>query len=441
MTGPGSLRNRLAAVAVLTTAAWVVALTVLVNVLLNVQLARQADGVLRARAQAALATVDLDDRGRLSVREPPNDAALDAGIWVYEGTRAVDRPRARPDVQRAADRLARGRGSAFTVVEGTPAFRLYAQPVQLDGKRLGTVVSATDLDPYRSTSRAARYASMALAALLVGLAYLVTRGVVQRAMQPVAAMVAQARQWSAHDVARRFGAAPRPAELRDLAAALDALLDRIAAALRHEQQLVAELSHELRTPLSVITAETDLLRAGPRSEQERRRAYAVIAETALRMDRLLDTLLTQAAQDVTEAPGRCALEPVARAAAAAATDGVPTTVRVPAGLEAGAGAEVVERILAQLLGNAARYARTQIAVTATRTAQGVRIEVADDGPGVPETFRDKLFEPGQRAAPDDGHPGAGLGLALARRLARSAGGDIALEQAGPGAVFALTLPG
>ncbi|MFE1961110.1 ATP-binding protein [Streptomyces sp. NPDC059479] len=70
----------------------------------------------------------------------------------------------------------------------------------------------------------------------------------------------------------------------------------------------------------------------------------------------------------------------------------------------------------------------------------VRVTVADDGPGVPEEFRDSLFEPGRRATPGDGHDGAGLGLALARRLARAAGGDIALDTGRAGARFTVTLP-
>jgi signal transduction histidine kinase len=59
---------------------------------------------------------------------------------------------------------------------------------------------------------------------------------------------------------------------------------------------------------------------------------------------------------------------------------------------------------------------------------------------VPEDFRAALFEPGRRADPMDGHDGAGLGLALARRLARAAGGDIELASADAGAAFTVTLP-
>jgi signal transduction histidine kinase len=318
--------------------------------------------------------------------------------------------------------------------------RLFAQPIRGAGTQLGTVVTATSLEPYRRTSRAALRASVVLALLVILGAYLVTRRVVERALDPVTEMTEQAAQWSAHDVGQRFGDAPRPKELRDLAAGLDALLDRIGAVLRHEKQLAAELSHELRTPLSVVAAETELLQEGPRSDEERSRAYEVIAETTDRMGRLLDTLLVQAAQDVTDAPGRCAVEPVVRAALAATGTDLATSLVLTPGLEAGTSAEVLERVLAPLLGNAVRYATGRITVEGGRGAHGVRLVVSDDGPGVPPAFRDRVFEPGQRADTDDGHPGAGLGLALARRLVRSSGGDIVLEDTEHGAAFAVLLP-
>jgi signal transduction histidine kinase len=440
MRGPSTLRHRLALVAVLTTAAWVIALTVLFNVMLDTQLHSQANSVLRTRAQAALSTVEVGKDGSLKLRETPNDAALDAGIWVFEGSIAVDRAQARPAVQKAADRLAAARRGTFTDVSGNPEVRLFAQPIRHAGRQVGTVVSATSIEAYLATSRIALLASVALGLLLIIGVYLVTRRVVAGALAPVVEMADQAARWSAHDVGQRFGAAPRPAELRDLAAGLDALLDRIGAVLRHEKQLAAELSHELRTPLSVVAAETELLRDSARTDEERARAYEVIADTTTRMDSLLDTLLTQAAQDVTDAPGRCAVEDVVQAAVAAAGTDLRVNVDVVRGLEVGASAEVVERILAQLLGNALRFATGSITVTGRHTAQGVSIVVSDDGPGVPAEFRSRVFEPGQRAEPGDGHPGSGLGLALARRLARSAGGDIVLRDTDRGAAFAVLLP-
>ncbi|WP_392666970.1 sensor histidine kinase [Streptomyces sp. LN785] len=110
------------------------------------------------------------------------------------------------------------------------------------------------------------------------------------------------------------------------------------------------------------------------------------------------------------------------------------------GIDIGVSQEVAERILIPLLDNARRYAVRSITLGCAPRAGAVTVYVADDGPGVPEAFATLLFEPGRRAHPRDGHDGAGLGLALARRLARPAGGDITLDTTAPGARFEVTLP-
>lgn len=80
-------------------------------------------------------------------------------------------------------------------------------------------------------------------------------------------------------------------------------------------------------------------------------------------------------------------------------------------------------------------------VSARRIPGAVRIDVVDDGPGVPEEFRDELFQPGRRADPGDGHDGAGLGLPLARRVARAVGGEVSYDpRHTPGARFTVSLP-
>ena len=441
MRRPRTLRNRLALVALLSTGAWVLVLTVLFNLLLTVQLGRQADSVLRTRAAAVSVTVDVDDSGDVTVSEPANDEALDAGVWVFEGGTALEQPRASAAAGALARQMAAGGGARFRDVSSGPAVRLYARPLRHAGQRVGAIVVETSLAPYRRTSRAALVGSALLALLVVAGAFAATRQVVRRALVPVSEMAEQAALWSAHDVGQRFGDAPRPDELRDLAGSLDAVLDRIGAVLRHEQQLAGEISHELRTPLAVIATETELLQSSaPRDEAERRRGYEAIAATTARMTALLDDLLAQAAQVVREAPGRCAVLPVVeQVLSAVEAPGRSYDVRVPAALEAGVTGDVLARILTPLVSNAARYARTRISVDGARTGSTVTLRVSDDGPGVPAAFRPSVFEPGRRADPDDGHAGAGLGLALARRLARAAGGELSLV-GGTGSEFVVVLP-
>jgi signal transduction histidine kinase len=101
---------------------------------------------------------------------------------------------------------------------------------------------------------------------------------------------------------------------------------------------------------------------------------------------------------------------------------------------------VLARIVAPLLDNAMRHARSQVRLGAEQTESGVRVTVGDDGPGVPGDFVPRLFLSGRRADQADGHPGAGLGLPLSRRLARSFVGEVTYEQQARGALFVVTLP-
>ncbi|MFI0775762.1 sensor histidine kinase [Streptomyces sp. NPDC021212] len=436
---PGTLRGRLALLALFTTAAWVIILTVVFNIALSGRLRAETDDLLRTRATAVTATVRVHPDRSLAVAEPADDRALDTGIWIYQGRRPLERPPASPEVQRAVDTLA-GRQDVFENIGDPATTRLYARPIRAGGRQVGTVVTAVGLAPYRHSAQSALAGSIGLALLLLGGVYLVTRATVGRALRPVTAMTRQAAEWSDHDIGRRFGAVPRAAELDALAGNLDELLDRLAAVLRHEQQLTSELSHELRTPLARITAEADWLLARDRGAEERDEAIEAIAEGADRMRTICETLLAEARARGTgrapgRAPGRCELPALVRDLATRDAPGRPDAPRIAvhltgeeSALVAGVSPEIAERVLAPLLDNARRYAADSITVECAPGPPGsVRIVVGDDGPGVPDTARDAIFEPGHRAHPDDGHDGAGLGLPLAIRLARAAGGDLRLD--------------
>jgi signal transduction histidine kinase len=108
----------------------------------------------------------------------------------------------------------------------------------------------------------------------------------------------------------------------------------------------------------------------------------------------------------------------------------------------GVDADVAERVLAPLIENGCRYGRQKVAVTVERDNGVVRFTVADDGPGIAADEREAIFEPGRRGTANEPSraDGAGLGLALARRLARAAGGDVEAEANGTGGRFTVSLP-
>jgi two-component system heavy metal sensor histidine kinase CusS len=439
-----TLRGRLTALGLLAAVAAVAVLTVAFNVVLDRSLNADANGRVRSLAAAAASTVTYAD-GRLRVHESADDAAVDRRVWIYQGARAIERPPAAPDLQRTADSLA-GSAHVFDDVPGGD-LRLYAAPVRVDGRQVGTVVAAQSLAAYDRTTDLALLGSLALAAVLLGAVGVLTWITVGRALDPVREMTASAADWSEHDLAQRFGATPRPDELGELARTFDALLDRVAASLRHEQRLSAELSHELRTPLARIVAEIELLQRRERSPEDRREAYALVARSAEQMSGILETLMAAARAESQLEAGRSELGRVLDRIASGWSSALGERQlalevrRPPAPMMAGVDAEVVERIVAPLLDNARRYARSRVVLSALARDGAIMVTVADDGPGVAADTRELLFEPG-RTGGVNGHGGAGLGLPLARRLALAVGGDVTLAPpgSGSGAEFQVRLP-
>ncbi|MEO7198030.1 MAG: HAMP domain-containing sensor histidine kinase, partial [Solirubrobacterales bacterium] len=113
------------------------------------------------------------------------------------------------------------------------------------------------------------------------------------------------------------------------------------------------------------------------------------------------------------------------------------------------GGDLLERMLAPLLDNAARFARSSIVVAVGGSSDRVTITIEDDGPGIAADELERIFEAGYRGGPPTGQAeadgtGAGLGLALCRRLARAAGGEVralpGATGAAEGATFELTVP-
>ncbi|WP_187369343.1 sensor histidine kinase [Baekduia soli] len=441
-----TLRDRLTVLAVLVAAIAIGVLTVTFNLLLAGSLDHDARSRLRTAAAAASTTVSVRD-GRVGVADAPNDSVLDGKVWVFQGARLVERASGDPELQRSAAALA-GQAGVFDDLPNDRQIRLYAAPVRAGGRQVGTIVVALSLAAYDRTTDLAGVASVALAAILILAVLLLTRVTIGRAFAPVLEMTRAAAEWSENEPERRFGSELRPDELGDLARTFDALLDRVAAGLRHEQRLSAELSHELRTPLSRIVAEVELLQRRDRPLDERQQAYTSIARSAEQMSAILETLMAAARAEAGLDRGRCSL-PAALAELRATwapvllERGVRLQVAPPRTAQAhvGVDAEVVARIVAPVLDNAGRFARTRVTITTVDRDGGVAIVVDDDGPGVGGDDPERAFEPGVQLADDNGHRGSGLGLPLARRLARAAHGDVRVEDGpGDGARFVIELP-
>lgn len=440
-----SLRTRLTASAIAGAALTLATLITAFNLVLDARLRTDGDNVLRERAATVLRGLGTAD-GRLSVIEAPDQGAIDAQTWIFAGQRTLEQPAGvDPRNQQAAHSLA-ARGSGFRTVSATDT-RLQVVPVRQAGRVLGTVVVGASLAPYESTASSALLGSVILGLLTLAAIAALSRWLITRALRPVARMTAEAADWGEHDRWRRFYASEPYDELSTLASVFDGLLARSAQSLRREQRLTAEVSHELRTPLAKVLAEAELSTSRDRSPQQYRASLELIRRYAQDLQRVLETLLASAraaapgrttASDARESAQR-AIAPL-RASIAAADKSIELVCSRPA--RVAVEADIVERILSPLLENATRFARRHVTIDIGAADGEVVFEIHDDGPGVSPRDRARVFDPGFRSteAHADTHVGAGLGLPLARRLARAVGGDVEARASNGGGNFAVRLP-
>lgn len=206
------------------------------------------------------------------------------------------------------------------------------------------------------------------------------------------------------------------------------------------------LVHDLFGPLTVIRGVcATLARDEPRDE--RRASLALIDAETLRLAAGLDGL-ARAASGPTESHrprgpvclAALAASVVERHRGAGAERGASLVVRVRAVQPiVTAAPEDLRRALDNLVQNALRHCAWHVRVTVGRRDGWAYVRVADDGPGVPEADRVRIFRPGERGSAPRG-PGRGLGLAIAQELAEAQGGRLTLDPVGSGAAFRLALP-
>jgi signal transduction histidine kinase len=206
---------------------------------------------------------------------------------------------------------------------------------------------------------------------------------------------------------------------------------------------VAIASHELRTPATAVYGVLKTLseRGGELTEDLREELLRVGVEQGERLRRLLEELL-----DLSRLDARAIIvEPrpvVLKAALAEVVGGaLPTNefveLDIPDDLAAVVDPLVLERVVSNLITNAARYGSPPIRIAAQQRDRHLRIAVEDSGPGVPEELEGKLFDRFARGSGDAGH---GLGLAIARAYAQAHGGDLVHDPRPGGARFELLIP-
>lgn len=247
-------------------------------------------------------------------------------------------------------------------------------------------------------------------------------------------------------------------ELGRLVTVLNGMLGRLEDAARRERQFLATASHELRRPLASLLGELELASAPGRDAGALAESVRLSRTDALAMSRLVEDLLHHARARADQVPlalrdvgvRETVDEAVARSRRAL---GRPDADVGTAGVEdlvARGDADALRQVVENLVSNALVHAGpgARVDVVASRDGDGVVLAVEDDGPGIPPDELGRVFEPFGRGDRARGAPGFGLGLAIARELARALGGTLEAvspcrpqDRARPGARFVLRLPG
>ncbi|MFJ2238512.1 ATP-binding protein [Streptomyces sp. NPDC087859] len=323
-------------------------------------------------------------------------------------------------------------------IDGESAdYRFAALPVETDDGVELTVYAGESLDTEQSAVDTALTVMLIGFPLLLGVVAAATWLVTRRALRPVEGIRREmAAITASEDLARRVPEPDTHDEVAALARTTNATLAALEASVERQRRFVADASHELRSPLASLRTQLEVGAAHP----ELLDVPGAVQDT-VRLQRLAADLLLLARLDAGEGPGdkRLDLGEVARREARGRAG---VTVEA-AEVEVAGSRSRLERVIGNLLDNAQRHARSVVGVTVRRDGAWAVVEVADDGDGVAEADRERIFERFVRLdearSRDDG--GAGLGLAIARDVAARHGGTLTVRDApAGGALFELRLP-
>ncbi|MFF0109203.1 sensor histidine kinase [Streptomyces hirsutus] len=326
---------------------------------------------------------------------------------------------------------------AATMDDDTADYRFAAVDVQTHDRGLLTVSAGAPLAAEHSAVRTALTVMLIgfplLAALVAGMTWVVTG----RALRPVAGIREEmAAITASEDLKRRVPEPGTHDEIARLARTTNETLAALETSVERQRRFVADASHELRSPIASLRTQLEVAAAHPELLD-----LDGAVEDTVRLQHLAADLLLLARLDAGERPvdARVDLAALAREEAAGRTG---VTVDAESAEVAGSRGQLA-RVLGNLLDNGRRHARETVSVSVRREGDWAVLAVADDGDGVAEADRERIFERFVRLdaarSRDDG--GAGLGLAIARDVAVRHGGTLTAGAApSGGALFELRLP-
>ena len=351
----------------------------------------------------------------------------------------------RPLTQTPADRRFHRSPVVIDVIDPDERVRLRGEFIQTDHGRL-TVYVGYDVSQVDEPVDAAGTSLAIAVPILLTVFALVCSRAVGRALRPVEAMREQVAEISAVDRARRVPEPKTADEIGRLARTMNGMLDRLSAADSAQRQFVADASHELKSPLAASRAELDLALAAPEST-DWLGAAALLSDDNHRMSRLVNDLLFLARVDeagVQPRRGPVDLDDVIHEVCdrTRLRGGVSVDTSAVEPVEIRGDAHQLDQLIGNVLDNAVRHATARVIVSLRRLSGAAVVEVVDDGSGILPSDRERVFERFRRL--DDARSrstgGSGLGLSIAREIARGHRGTITVEDSAIGARFVIRLP-
>lgn len=424
-------------------------------------LAAAVDDSLRLNATQAMAGINYEN-GQInfaeSLPENPDAANLAArGLTIrimdmqgrFVGGFGKYRSMAFPAEAILAEQQAQPTFTTVSDPSNASPIRLYSAPIIEEGQPAGVIQVAQSLAGVQGTLsqllRALLVGGIGLIALAAGGGYFLAA----RALAPIDQMTQTARTISAQDLSARLKLPATDDEVGRLAATLDSMLTSLDDSLQRERRFVADASHDLRTPLAAAQAILEVTRSQPRSAQDYQRALDDLDFEVRRLQTLTENLLRLARGDALTQVTReridvsLLLSDVCESmqSLALAKDLTLECEVAPALMVNGNRDELV-RMFVNLVENALKYTeRGGVTVTARADGKTLRVQIQDTGRGIAWDQLPHIFDRFYRADTSRSTEGAGLGLAIARNIARAHGGSIqARSIEGKGSTFRVVLP-
>ena len=271
---------------------------------------------------------------------------------------------------------------------------------------------------------------------------------VRRGLSPLRQLSARLAQRHADDLSP-LSVDMKYAELKPVVATINELLATLRGKVQRERAFVQDAAHELRTPMAVISAQAHVL-ARAASEAERYQAEGALESAIARASHLARQLLALASLDDASGAPRQRIDlshllqtMLAQAMPLAQQRSIELSLDAPDSLSLEADTTALQSIVMNLLDNALRYGREggQLAVTLQDQSDHITLTVADDGPGIPEAERARIFDRFVRGTAQDA-PGTGLGLAIVKQAVQRLRGSVQIETGlhGRGVAFVVRIP-